>query len=174
MLSISQFTAIAVKLLYITLLHPPRFRSWRDDSKLYPVKEQFETRKKHFFSSYHGAYMSLGVVSIFSLYVRLELLKWDLLLEESVSYNMQWYTTIPILHPDIAHCWDMLSTRGTKNGVPATTLVITYAQQPLWHFRICLLLETLESRDSRIPDAVANLSVATWSTVVIKAVPDVA
>ncbi|KAI3836928.1 hypothetical protein MKW98_005261 [Papaver atlanticum] len=33
--------------------------------------------------------MSLGAAAIFSLYVRLELLKWDLLLEESDSYNMQ-------------------------------------------------------------------------------------
>lgn len=47
------------------------------------VKEKFETWKKHFFSSYRVAYMSVTAPAIFSPYVRPELLKWDPLYEES-------------------------------------------------------------------------------------------
>lgn len=33
---------------------------------------------------------------------------------------------IPILHHEIAHCWDILSTRETKFAVSATNLVCRY------------------------------------------------
>ncbi|KAI3908238.1 hypothetical protein MKX01_027260 [Papaver californicum] len=169
-------------------------------SKLSLVKEKFETWKKRFFSSYRDAYMSLSVPAIFSPFVRLELLKWDPLHEESDFYDMQWHSllfdyglpehggdfnpddadadlvpglvekvALPILHHDIAHCWDMLSTRGTKNAVSATNLVITYVPATSEALR-----DLLSAIHSRLADAVANLTVPTWSTVVIKAVPDAA
>ncbi|KAI3937418.1 hypothetical protein MKW92_004626 [Papaver armeniacum] len=169
-------------------------------SKLALVKEKFETWKKSFFSSYRDAYMSLSVPAIFSPYVRLELLKWDPLHEESDFYDMQWHSllfdyglpehggdsnpddadanlvpglvekvALPILHHDIAHCWDMLSTRGTKNAVSAINLVITYVPATSKAFR-----DLLSVIHSRLTDAVANITVPTWSTVVIKAVPDAA
>ncbi|KAI3837087.1 hypothetical protein MKW98_005420 [Papaver atlanticum] len=169
-------------------------------SKLALVKEKFETWKKRFFSSYRDAYMSLSVPAIFSPYVRLELLKWDPLHEESDFYDMQWHSllfdyglpehggdfnpddadanlvpglvekvALPILHHDIAHCWDMLSTRGTKNAVSATNLMITYVPASSK-----ALKDLLSAIHSRLADAVANITVPTWSTVVIKAVPDAA
>ena len=33
---------------------------------------------------------------------------------------------LPILHHELAHCWDIFSTRETKNAVSATNLVIRY------------------------------------------------
>ncbi|ONK65785.1 uncharacterized protein A4U43_C06F950, partial [Asparagus officinalis] len=44
-------------------------------SNLSVVKERFERWKKHHFSSYRDAYMSLSAPDVFSPYVRLELLK---------------------------------------------------------------------------------------------------
>ncbi|RZC77262.1 hypothetical protein C5167_001413 [Papaver somniferum] len=168
-------------------------------SKLALVKEKFETWKKRFFSSYRDAYMPLSVPAIFSPYVRLELLKWDPLHEESDFYDMQWHSllfdyglpehggdvnpddadanlvpglvekvALPILHHDIAHCWDMLSTKGTKNAVSATNLVISYVPASK------ALGDLISAIHSRLADAVANITVPTWSTVVIKAVPDAA
>lgn len=59
-------------------------------SKLSAVKEMFETWKRDYFSSYRDAYMSLSVPAIFSPYVRLELLKWDPLYEDTDFNDMQW------------------------------------------------------------------------------------
>lgn len=33
---------------------------------------------------------------------------------------------LPILHHEIAHCWDMLSTRETRNAAFATSLITNY------------------------------------------------
>ncbi|OVA19461.1 GC-rich sequence DNA-binding factor [Macleaya cordata] len=169
-------------------------------SQLSVVKEKFETWKKHYLSSYRDAYMSLSAPAIFSPYVRLELLKWDPLYEEADFNDMKWHSllfdygltehgsdfnpddadanlvpglvekvALPILHHEIAHCWDMLSTRGTKNAVSATNLVINYVPASSEALR-----ELLSVIHSRLADAVANLIVPTWSTIVIKAVPNAA
>lgn len=61
---------------------------------------------------------------------------------------------LPILHHEIAHCWDLLSTRVTRNAVSATSLVITYvpaSSEPLQE-----LLATIRTH---LADAVANLIV---------------
>jgi GC-rich sequence DNA-binding factor len=62
-------------------------------SQLSVVKERFETWKKEYFASYRDAYMSLSAPAIFSPYVRLELLKWDPLHEDSDFFDMKWYTS---------------------------------------------------------------------------------
>ncbi|MCL7049368.1 hypothetical protein MKW94_029701 [Papaver nudicaule] len=166
-------------------------------SKLSLVKERFETWKKHFFSSYRDAYMSVSVPAIFSPYVRLELLKWDPLHEESEFDDMQWHSllfdyglpehggdfnpddadanlvpglvekvALPILHYDIAHCWDMLSTRETRKAISAINMVLNYVPATSEAF-----LDLLSTIHSRLAYAVANLTVPTWSTVVIQAIP---
>lgn len=63
-------------------------------SQLSVVKERFEEWKKDYLSTYRDAYMSLSIPSIFSPYVRLELLKWDPLHEKTDFLNMKWYLTI--------------------------------------------------------------------------------
>lgn len=55
------------------------------------VKERFEKWKRDYSSSYRDAYMSLSILNIFSPYVRLELLKWDPLHEDSDFFDMKWY-----------------------------------------------------------------------------------
>ncbi|KAF8396485.1 hypothetical protein HHK36_018108 [Tetracentron sinense] len=171
-----------------------------DYSQLSVVKERFERWKKHHSSSYRDAYMSLSIPDIFSPYVRLELLKWDPLYEQADFNDMEWHSllfsyglsengsdfnpddadanlvpglvekvALPILHHEIAHCWDMLSTRGTKNAVLATNLVINYVPASSEALR-----ELLAVIHTRLADAVANLIVPTWSTLVIKTVPDAA
>lgn len=60
-------------------------------SQLSVVKERFERWKRDYPSSYKDAYMSLSVQAIFSPYVRLELLKWDPLHEDSDFIDTKWY-----------------------------------------------------------------------------------
>lgn len=62
-----------------------------DYAQLSAVVEKFERWKKEYASSYNDAYMSLSVPAIFSPYVRLELLKWDPLHEDSDFIDMKWY-----------------------------------------------------------------------------------
>ncbi|KAK3041287.1 hypothetical protein RJ639_001389 [Escallonia herrerae] len=169
-------------------------------SQLSMVKEKLERWKKDYFSSYNDAYMPLSVPEIFSPYVRLELLKWDPLHEDSDFINMKWHSllftyglpedestisqddadanlvpalvekvAVPILHHEIAHCWDTLSTRQTKFAVSATHLVFSYV--PLSSKALGELVAVLRDR---LADAVANLMVPTWNTLVMNAVPDAA
>uniref|UniRef100_A0A7C9AF43 GCF C-terminal domain-containing protein n=1 Tax=Opuntia streptacantha TaxID=393608 RepID=A0A7C9AF43_OPUST len=76
---------------------------------------------------------------------------------------------LPILHHDIAHCWDMLSTRETKNAVAATSLIINYV--PASSEALKELIATIRDR---LAEAVSDLVVPTWSAVVMKAVPNAA
>ncbi|KAI3433251.1 GCFC domain-containing protein [Psidium guajava] len=170
-------------------------------AQLSEVKEQFEKWKRDYSSSYRDAYMSLSVPNIFSPYVRLELLKWDPLHEDSDFFEMKWHSllfdyglpqdgsdcapdddddsnlvpglvekvALPILHHEIAHSWDMLSTRETKHAVAATTLVTNYVPASSE-----ALAELLVAVRTRLADAVAKLIVPTWSPLVMKAVPGAA
>lgn len=61
---------------------------------------------------------------------------------------------IPILHHEISHCWDMLSTRETKYAVTATNLVFRYV--PLSSKSLGELVTALRDR---LTDAVADLMV---------------
>lgn len=63
-------------------------------SQLSMVKERFEECKRNYLSTYRDAYMSLSVPSLFSPYVRLELLKWDPLREKTDFLDMNWYLTV--------------------------------------------------------------------------------
>ncbi|XP_072963897.1 transcriptional repressor ILP1-like [Typha angustifolia] len=73
---------------------------------------------------------------------------------------------LPILHHEIAHCWDMLSTQMTKNAVFATNMVISYVPGSSKALR-----ELLTVVHYRLTEAIASLSVPAWGTVVTKCVP---
>lgn len=60
-------------------------------SQLAVVKRRFEEWKRDYSATYRDAYMSLSIPSIFSPYVRLELLKWDPLHENADFFDMNWY-----------------------------------------------------------------------------------
>ncbi|KAK9697116.1 hypothetical protein RND81_08G016000 [Saponaria officinalis] len=62
-------------------------------SQLSVVKEIFERWKRLYAESYRDAYISLSIPSIFSPYVRLELLKWDPLHEDVDFFDMRWYVS---------------------------------------------------------------------------------
>ncbi|XP_021747669.1 transcriptional repressor ILP1-like [Chenopodium quinoa] len=169
-------------------------------SQLSSVKERFERWKRLYLDSYRDAYISLSIPSIFSPYMRLELLKWDPLHEEVDFFDMRWHSllfdygvpedgsgfspddadadlvpglvekvALPILHHDIAHCWDLLSSRESKNVVSATNLIIHYIPASSE-----ALKELIAAVRTRLTEAVANLVVPTWSTVAMKAVPNAA
>ncbi|XP_057962728.1 transcriptional repressor ILP1 [Malania oleifera] len=169
-------------------------------SQLSVVKERFERWKKLYSLSYRDAYMSLSIPAIFSPYVRLELLKWDPLYEDTEFDDMKWHSllfnyglpengsdfnpddadadlvptlvekiALPLLHHEIAHCWDMFSTSETKNAVSATSLVINYVPASS-----DVLGELMVVIRSRLADAVSNLMVPTWSPLVMQAVPNAA
>ncbi|THG11309.1 hypothetical protein TEA_014279 [Camellia sinensis var. sinensis] len=151
-------------------------------SQLSVVMEKFERWKKDYPLSYRDAYMSLSVPAIFSPYVRLELLKWDPLHEDIDFINMNWHlllynygiedendispddadanlvpqlvekVAVPILHHEIAHCWDMLSTHETKNAVSATDLVVRYVPASSE-----ALVELVAVLHDRLADAIAKL-----------------
>ncbi|GAB4850627.1 hypothetical protein Ancab_029936 [Ancistrocladus abbreviatus] len=166
-------------------------------SELSAVKARFERWKRNYSASYGDAYMSLSIPTIFSPYVRLELLKWDPLHEYVDFYDMKWHSllfdygapldggdfspddadanlvpglvekiALPILYHDTAHCWDMLSTRETRNAVSATNLIISYVSASSE-----ALKELIALICARLDDAVAKLVVPTWSALVMKAVP---
>ncbi|XP_039139753.1 transcriptional repressor ILP1 [Dioscorea cayenensis subsp. rotundata] len=171
-----------------------------DYSKLSNVKEKLEEWKRQYSLNYRDAYMSLSAPAIFSPYVRLELLHWDPLYKKTDFNDMDWHellfdyglpgknsdygpddadanlipvlvekVALPILHHEIAHCWDMLSTRRTENAVFATSLVINYIPASSEGLR-----ELLSVVRSRLDEAIAGLSVPTWSALVMKVVPGAA
>ncbi|KAJ0037881.1 hypothetical protein Pint_21940 [Pistacia integerrima] len=76
---------------------------------------------------------------------------------------------LPILHHKIAHCWDMLSTRETKNAVSATSLVVAYV--PTSSEALADLLLAIRTR---LAEAVSNLTVPAWSPLLMNAVPNAA
>ncbi|CAH8392261.1 unnamed protein product [Eruca vesicaria subsp. sativa] len=167
-------------------------------SQLSRVKARFEKWKRDYSSTYRDACMSLTVPSIFSPYVRLELLKWDPLHQEVDFFDMEWHgllfnygkpededdfspddtdanlvpelvekVAIPILHHQIVRCWDILSTRETKNAVAATSLVTNYVSASSE-----ALAELFAAIQSRLVEAVAAITVPTWGPLVLKAVPN--
>ncbi|KAM3328319.1 transcriptional repressor ILP1 [Capsicum galapagoense] len=168
-------------------------------SQLSVVVEKFDRWKKDYASSYRDAYMSLSMPVIFSPYVRLELLKWDPLHENTDFMDMNWHNSlfnyglppegeseisaddndanlipqlveklaIPILHNQLANCWDMLSTSETVCAVSAMRLVLRYGP-----FSGSALSDLVAVLRDRLSDAVANLKVPTWDTLVLRAVPD--
>ncbi|RWW69232.1 hypothetical protein BHE74_00023192 [Ensete ventricosum] len=171
-----------------------------DYSNLTTVKERFERWKSQHFSSYRDAYVSLSVPSLFSPYVRLELLKWDPLYDAKDFFDMEWHrllfdyglpgkgqdfepndadanlipeivekVALPILHHEIAHCWDILSTQRTKNAVFATNMVISYVPASSKPLR-----ELLTVVHNRLNEAIGSLNLPVWSSVVTKAVPGTA
>ncbi|KAI4313972.1 hypothetical protein L6164_026915 [Bauhinia variegata] len=166
------------------------------------VKRRFEEWKREYSSSYRDAYMSLSLPAIFSPYVRLELLKWDPLHNGSDLQEMKWYkllfdyglledgkdivhdnadvdldlvpnlvekVAIPILHYEISHCWDMLSQRETMNVISATRLIVDHVS-----VESKALEDLLDSIHTHLSDAVANLTVPTWSPLILATVPDAA
>nr|VDD34262.1 unnamed protein product [Brassica oleracea] len=167
-------------------------------SQLSMVKARFEKWKRDYSSTYRDAYMSLTVPSIFSPYVRLELLKWDPLHQDVDFFDMEWHgllfdygkpedgddfapddtdanlvpelvekVAIPILHHQILRCWDILSTRETKNAVAATTLVTNYV--PASSEALAKLFSAIRSR---LVEAIAAIAVPTWDPLILKAVPN--
>ncbi|CAM6084681.1 unnamed protein product [Calypogeia fissa] len=76
---------------------------------------------------------------------------------------------LPILHHEIAHCWDRLSTQGTRRAVIAVEDILVYvpaSSEPLQ--------ELMSAVRNRMADAVSTLDVPTWSLQVINAVPQAA
>ncbi|URE21782.1 GC-rich sequence DNA-binding factor-like protein [Musa troglodytarum] len=169
-------------------------------SNLMIVKERFERWKSQYLSSYRDAYVSLSVPSLFSPYVRLELLKWDPLYDATDFFDMEWHrllfeyglpgkgqdfepndadanlipeivekVALPILHHEIAHCWDILSTHRTINAVSATNMVISYVPASSKPLR-----ELLTVVHNRLNEAISSLNLPVWSSVVTKAVPGAA
>lgn len=65
---------------------------------------------------------------------------------------------VPILHHEISHCWDILSTAETRNAVSATTLVIDYIPASSE-----ALVELLVAVRTRLSTAVSNLMVCAYN-----------
>lgn len=133
-------------------------------------------------------------------YKRLELLKWDPLHDDADFSDIKWLSllfnyglpedgkdfapddadaylvptlvekvALPILHHKISRCWDMLSTQETKNAVSATSLVVAYI--PTSSEALADLLLAIRTR---LAEAVSNLTVPTWSPLLMNAVPNAA
>ncbi|KAH6805409.1 hypothetical protein C2S51_030240 [Perilla frutescens var. frutescens] len=76
---------------------------------------------------------------------------------------------IPILHHQLAFCWDILSTRETRYAVSAMNLVIRYVDTS--SSALGKLVAVLRDR---LTNAVTDLMVPTWSPLEVKVVPDAA
>lgn len=171
-------------------------------SQLSLVKTRMEEWKREYSSSYNDAYISVSLPLIFSPYVRLELLRWDPLHKGLDFQDMKWYkllftyglpedgkdfvhddgdadlelvpnlvekVALPILHYEVSHCWDMLSQQETMNAIAATKLIVQHVSH-----KSEALADLLVSIRTRLADAVAKLTVPTWSPLVLAAVPDAA
>ncbi|KAL1196272.1 Transcriptional repressor ILP1 [Cardamine amara subsp. amara] len=167
-------------------------------SRLSRVRTRFQRWKRENLSTYQDAYMYLNVPSIFSPYVRLELLKWDPLHQDVDFCDMKWHgllfdngkpededdsetddtdanlvselvekVAIPILHHRIVRCWDVLSTRETRNVVAATSMVKGYVPASSE-----ALAELFAAIRARLVEAIAAITVPTWDPLVLKAVPN--
>jgi GC-rich sequence DNA-binding factor len=134
---------------------------------------------------------------VFTPYVRLELLKWDPLHETTNFLAMDWHkvlfdygvqneadpndpdvdlvpalvekVALPILQHRIKHCWDVLSTRSTKNAVNAVHMIIDYL--PASHDGLHQLVASVKSH---LADAIADISVPAWGSMVTRTVPGAA
>ncbi|KAK3148728.1 hypothetical protein QOZ80_3AG0207860 [Eleusine coracana subsp. coracana] len=169
-------------------------------SSLRIVKDKFEGWKTQYASAYRDAHVALSAPAVFTPYVRLELLKWDPLYKKTDFSNMDWHevlfnygmqsnkneadcndpdlnlvpalvekVALPILHHRIKHCWDVFSTQSTKNAVIAVNLVIDYLQTDSEG-----LHQLLASVRSRLADAIADISVPAWGSMVTRTVPGAA
>ncbi|KAK6116372.1 hypothetical protein DH2020_049834 [Rehmannia glutinosa] len=76
---------------------------------------------------------------------------------------------IPILHHQLAYCWDILSTRETTYAVSAMNLVIRYVD-----LSSSALGDLITVLRDRLTKAVTDLMVPTWSPLEMKAVPNAA
>uniref|UniRef100_A0A0C9RXB3 TSA: Wollemia nobilis Ref_Wollemi_Transcript_6527_3458 transcribed RNA sequence n=1 Tax=Wollemia nobilis TaxID=56998 RepID=A0A0C9RXB3_9CONI len=72
---------------------------------------------------------------------------------------------LPILHHEVAHCWDRLSLRGTKNAVAAVQVILNYIPASNE-----ALQELLAAVRMRLAEAVAELQVPTWSIPLMNSV----
>ncbi|CAK9234297.1 unnamed protein product [Sphagnum troendelagicum] len=73
---------------------------------------------------------------------------------------------LPVLHHEVAHCWDALSTEGSKHAVAAFQEMLIYvdvSSEPLQ--------ELLAAARARMAEAVAALELPSWSLQVTAAVP---
>jgi GC-rich sequence DNA-binding factor len=73
---------------------------------------------------------------------------------------------LPIFHHEIAHCWDVLSTKQTQNAVSSAKMLISYLSPSTK-----ALHELLAVVNTRLTEAVKTLDVPLWGPNVIKAVP---
>ena len=167
-------------------------------SSLRIVKDKFEGWRTQYPSAYRDAHVALSVPSVFTPYVRLELLKWDPLHEATDFFDMDWHkvlfdygaqddesasgsndtdvvpvlvekVALPILHHRIKHCWDVLSTQRTENAVDAVRMVIGYlptSSKDLHQLLACV--------KGRLTQAIADLSVPAWGSMVTRTVPGAA
>lgn len=162
-------------------------------AQLGKVKEKLQSWKRQYSSAYSDAYMQLSVPSIFAPYVRLELLHWDPLYGSAGFDEMNWYkhlfdygvhgtehdadfelipklvekVALPVLHHELEHCWDVLSTKGTKRAVKAVQEMFIYVDAANSE----ALQEMLAAVHKRMSNAVASLEVPDWSHQVTTAVP---
>ncbi|KAJ1697646.1 hypothetical protein LUZ63_006158 [Rhynchospora breviuscula] len=162
-------------------------------ANLKDVKERFEGWKQRYPSVYRNAYVSDSVLTVFAPFVRLELVKWDPLYQFTDFLGMKWHkelfeyglleskdedsdmnlipslvekVALPIFHHEIAHCWDVLSTKQTQNAVSSANMLISYLSPSTR-----ALHELLAVVNTRLTEAVNSLDVPVWGPNVIKAVP---
>ncbi|KAL1568479.1 transcriptional repressor ILP1-like [Salvia divinorum] len=76
---------------------------------------------------------------------------------------------LPILHHQLAFCWDILSTRETKHAISAMDMVTEFVGSS--NSAVGKLVAVLRDR---FTTAVNDLVVPTWSPLELKAVPDAA
>ncbi|KAG0585798.1 hypothetical protein KC19_2G039900 [Ceratodon purpureus] len=74
---------------------------------------------------------------------------------------------LPVLHHELEHCWDVLSTNGTKRAVKAVQEMLIYVDAANSES----LQEMLAAVHKRMSKAVATLEVPAWSYQVTAAVP---
>ncbi|KZV30463.1 hypothetical protein F511_23470 [Dorcoceras hygrometricum] len=168
------------------------------------VAERFDRWKKVYASSYCDAYMSLSIPSIFSPYVRLELLKWDPLHEDSDFIDMAWHSVLfdyGVPGNGISNGRDDSEADADANLIP---VLVEKLAIPILHHQLSSCWDTLSTLETnnavsamnlviryvdhsssalgdlvgvlrdRLTKAVADLMVPTWSPVEMNTVSNAA
>ncbi|XP_062213058.1 transcriptional repressor ILP1-like [Phragmites australis] len=169
-------------------------------SSLRIVKDKFEGWKTQYPSAYRDAHVALSAPSVFTPYVRLELLKWDPLHEETDFLDMEWnkvlfnygvqdnesagdpsdadLNLIPVLVENVA--LPILHHRikhcwdilSTQRTKNAVDAIIMVIDYlPTSSKGLHQLLATV---NSRLTESIANLSVPAWGSMVTRTVPGAA
>ncbi|KAK9815407.1 hypothetical protein WJX72_003173 [[Myrmecia] bisecta] len=160
-------------------------------SNLAAIKQRLEACKRKQAGAYRDAYLSLSAPAIFAPYVRLELLAWDPIFQQSPGFDtQQWYgqlfefgppseagdpdedlvpklvreLVLPLANHTLLHCWNPASKRHTRAAVALLGDLLVYV--PPEDKKLQGLLSDVMKR---LEEAVERMQLPPWPPAAVAA-----